>query len=304
MAHESPLDAVMRLAAPSLGVFRGRAATAQGVTRKQLHALAEAGVVERLLPDTYRIVAVPPSSPQRLRAALLWAGLPAAAAGCSAAEVYGLEGVRPVKPEIVVPRSSRVRHSEVIVHRSDDWRALMIRRHGGVHVTGVEATLVAVAAVLDAESLEVACEDARRRGLTSVPGLRRYLERHGRAGRHGVRATRRLLAELDPRHPGRSTLEVKARRLLVAHGLTGFVREHPLGWNGRTYRFDFAFLPERTILETNGRRWHDDSADFERDQEKWSVPARHGFRLVFATWEKVTRHPHALVRELVAAMGE
>jgi hypothetical protein len=38
------------------------------------------------------------------------------------------------------------------------------------------------------------------------------------------------------------------------------------------------------ILETNGRRWHDDPADFERDQEQWSVPARHGFRLVFATW--------------------
>ena len=53
-------------------------------------------------------------------------------------------------------------------------------------------------------------------------------------------------------------------------------------WQGRTYWFDFAFPGARTILETNGRRWHDDPSDYEHDQEKWSVPGRHGYRLVFA----------------------
>jgi hypothetical protein len=40
-----------------------------------------------------------------------------------------------------------------------------------------------------------------------------------------------LLEQLDPVHPSRSTLEVKTRRLLVAHGFDGFVREFPLEWN-------------------------------------------------------------------------
>jgi hypothetical protein len=57
------------------------------------------------------------------------------------------------------------------------------------------------------------------------------------------------------------------------------------------YRYDFAFKLECTILETNGRRWHEDPLDHERDNEKWSVPGRHGFRMVFATWDKVTRRP-------------
>jgi len=114
---------------------------------------------------------------------------------------------------------------------------------------------------------------------------------------------RRLLDQLDPEHPSRSTLEVKTRRLLVAHGITGFARELPLDGNGRTYHFDFAFEAERTILETNGRRWHDDPADYEDDQEKWSVPGRHGYRLVFATWDKVTKHPDALVGELVQTLA-
>jgi len=111
---------------------------------------------------------------------------------------------------------------------------------------------------------------------------------------------RRLLDQLDPTHPWPSTLEVKTRRLLVAHGITDFVSEFPLGWNGRTYFFDFAFPDQRTILETNGRRWHDDPADYEHDHEKWSVPGRHDYRIVFATWDEVTRRSHDLVVELAA----
>jgi very-short-patch-repair endonuclease len=111
---------------------------------------------------------------------------------------------------------------------------------------------------------------------------------------------RHLLNQLDPKHPSRSTLEVKTRRLLVARGITDFAREFPLDWNGRTYFFDFAFETDRTILETNGRRWHDDPADYEDDHEKWSVPGRHGYRLVLATWNKVTKTPDAIVADLRA----
>ena len=145
-----------------------------------------------------------------------------------------------------------------------------------MRVTGVEATLLRLAYVLDEEAFEVACEDARRRRLTSVAALRAYLDRFGQRGRPGVASMRRLLDQLDPVHPARSTLEVKTRRLLVAHGITDFVREFPLEWNGRTYRFDFAFPARATILETNGRRWHDDAGDYEHDNEKWSVPAATG----------------------------
>jgi very-short-patch-repair endonuclease len=177
----------------------------------------------------------------------------------------------------------------------------MIRRVGGLPTTGVEATLLRLAHVLDTETFEIACEDARRRGLTSVPALRKYLERHAQRGRLGVSALRNALDQLDPAHPARSTLEVLTRRLLVAHGLGDFVREFPLEWNGRTYFYDFAFPEQHVILETNGRRWHDDATDYEHDQEKWSVPGRRGFRIVFATWDKVNRRAGELLDELAAA---
>lgn len=302
MQQDAVLAAIMRLGASAQGVFRGADAVAAGATRKQLGRLVAAGVVERVLPDTFRIQAVPRSAAQALRAALLWAGPNAAAAGRSAGEVYELEGVRARWPEITVPRAFGGRSDDVVIHRLGD-PASMPRRHRGFRVTSPECTVTMLAHLLDAEALETACEDARRRKLTSVAALERYVDRYGARGRRGVAPLRRLLRELDPVHPSRSVLEVKARRILVAHGLTGFERELPLGWNGRTYRFDFAFVRERVILETNGRRWHDDAADYERDNEKWSVPGRHGFRLVLATWEKVTRRPGGFVAELRAALA-
>jgi very-short-patch-repair endonuclease len=134
--------------------------------------------------------------------------------------------------------------------------------------------------------------------------MRAYLERFGSGGRPGARPLQSLLDELDPRYASRSKLEVKTRRLLVGQGISDFVREFPLAWNGRTYRYDFGFERQRTILETNGRRWHDDPSDYEHDNEKWSVPGRHGYRIVFATWDKVTRHPRQLLHELAATSSD
>jgi hypothetical protein len=206
VTKDRPFAALSRLGAPTDGVFRGTAALAAGVTRKQLTSFLKDGVIERLHRDTYRLVAVAPSNTQSLRAALLWAGDDVCAAARSAGEVYGLEGVLAKSPAVVVAGTNRLRDDGVVVHRATDLSALMPRSYRGFRVTGVEATLVALAAQLDAEAFEIACEDARRRRLTSVPALRAYLERHGKRGRPGIAALRALLDELDPVHPSRSTL--------------------------------------------------------------------------------------------------
>jgi len=302
MSYKAVVARITALGGGTLGTFSVADAVALGVSRKQLAALREARVIERVFPGVYRVEAVPPSNEQYLRAALAWAGPGAVAAGSSAGELYALEGVAARVPEIVVPAHRRARSDAVVVHRTHDRAALMVRSIRGIPVTGIEPTLVALAHRLAGEAFEIACEDARRRRLTSVAAMQAFLDRWGRRGRPGVAATRALMSELDPRHASRSALEVKARRLLVANGFCDFVREFPLGWKGRTYRYDFGFPAACAILETNGRRWHDDPNDYEYDNEKWSVPARHGFRIVFATWAKVTRTPGALLAEVEAAL--
>jgi hypothetical protein len=113
MPRESVVGRLSVLAAPASGAFRGEAANAAGVSATRLARLARDGVIERLLPNTYRMVAVPRSSEQQLHAALLWAGDRAAVAGRSAGERYRLEGVRARRPEIVVPCSVRARARRV-----------------------------------------------------------------------------------------------------------------------------------------------------------------------------------------------
>ncbi|HEY3831716.1 MAG TPA: hypothetical protein VGO03_05445 [Acidimicrobiia bacterium] len=237
---------------------------------------------------------MPRSRLQRLQAALLWAGPAAVGAGESAGGEYGLEGVLADRPELAVPRSFGKRCAGVTTTHTDRADALMVRRYNGVRITGVEATIVRLAHLLDGEALEIAFEDARRRKLTSMPAMTAYLDRHARRGQRGVATLRALMRELDPTHPSRSTLEVKTRRLLRANGINDFVREFPL----EGYFFDFAFLARNTILETNGKRWHDDPVDYEYNNKKWSIPGEHGIKLVFATWHKVTATPDDFIEQL------
>ena len=105
-------------------------------------------------------------------------------------------------------------------------------------------------------------------------------------------------------HPSRSTLEVKTRRLLVAHGLTDFVREFPLEWNGRTYRFDFCFErdAQRSSRPTGGAGTTTRPTT-STTTRSGACPARHGYRIVFATWDKVTRTPDLLIDEIATTLA-
>ena len=109
MPKESPVARLATLSERSCGVFRVEAANAAGVTANQLVRLSHEGVIERMLPHTYRMLSVHTSAEQRLTAALLWAGEEAAVAGRSAAARYGLEGVHATRPEIVMPHRTSAR---------------------------------------------------------------------------------------------------------------------------------------------------------------------------------------------------
>jgi predicted transcriptional regulator of viral defense system len=154
MPQERVVTTLSRISAPASGVFRARHAREFGISPTQLARLSEQGVIERVLPHTYRMTAVAPSATQRRRAALLWAGDEAAAAGRSAGELYRLEGVRARTPEIVLPHHVRARTPYAIVYHADP-RVLMVRTVGGFRVTGVEATLLLLAHVLDEEGFEM-----------------------------------------------------------------------------------------------------------------------------------------------------
>ena len=109
-------------------------------------------------------------------------------------------------------------------------------------------------------------------------------------GGHGVLARHRphddsrrvASASVDARSVATWSLDVARAQNYYNHLL----------WLGARYR-SLPPLDRRVILETNGRRWHDDATDDEHDNEKWSVPGRCGYRIVFATWGRSTATPRS-----------
>jgi very-short-patch-repair endonuclease len=302
MSNERTDVALARVAKRQHGAFTRAQAAQAGLSEAQIQGRITRDAWVCVLPGVYRAAGTPETRGLQLTAALLWAGPTAVVFGSAAAELWPMQVVAR-KPEIVVATAVRRRSAKVVVHRSDDRAALQVCRRDGFPVTSAAATLVALAATVDATTLEDAFESARRHRIVTVSSMRRYLDVYGRRGVRGAAPMRTIVDAVDPTAPSRSRLEVLTRQLLVAHGITNFVREYPMSWNGRTYYFDFAFARQRVILETNGRTWHADPSDYERDNEKWSVPGRYGWRIVFATWEKVTDHPRQLLEELDVALA-
>lgn len=53
---------------------------------------------------------------------------------------------------------------------------------------------------------------------------------------------------------------------------------------GRKFRFDFAFVPERVLIEIQGGTWnrgaHGRGAGIQRDYEKGNLAVQHGWRVL------------------------
>lgn len=307
MRTEAAISLLSTVSAQRCGVFATTTVAKRGVKSKQLTSLARAKVIERLLPGVYRLTSVRKSPQQWMHAALLWAGPKAALAGCSAGHLYGMEGVHQDIPTVVVPHNLNPRHDNVRVHRVRDMSTVMVRSFNGMRVAGVEACLTQLAAAIDEEgddeALEIACEDARRRGLTGIRALRKYLDTRAGKGRNGVARLRALIDELDPKNPSRSTLEVKTRRLLAASDLPKFEREVPLTWRGRTRFFDFGRPDDKLVLECNSKRWHDDPADYADYNDKASVPGKLGWTIIFVTWDDITKRPDKILADIAEAVS-
>ena len=80
-----------------------------------------------------------------------------------------------------------------------------------------------------------------------------------------------------------SALENLFAMQLDAAGLTGYVREYQ-AIPGRKFRFDFAFMKERLLVEINGGTYskgaHSTGTGINRDYEKGNLAVLNGWRVL------------------------
>lgn len=210
----------------------------------------------------------------------------------------------PALVHVTVPHGRYRRRRGVVWHQSrllhDD--VTVVDR---IRATTVERTLLDCASYVGPSYLPMLVDECVRLHLTTVWDLAlRALELRP-DGRFGGRALRRVLGSVPPEIDNLdSVLEALMTRLLERRGLNSYVHHHCVTVGEMTYELDFAFVPERLDVETDGRRFHDGPQATRRDAERNDALASAGWRVLRFHWEDVTSHANgtaARIREALAA---
>jgi len=282
------------LAATQHGVFARAQALACGVNARAVARRVSAGAYERLHPGVYRVAGAPATWRQALIAACLACGRAAAVSHLAAAALWGLAGFEPGRVELTARRARR-RVRGCVLH----WSSLApgdVKRVDGIPVTSVARTLADLAGCVRADALEEALDDALRRRLVTVAGMRKELRRR----RPGVKVLGRLIdARAGMRRVPETVFETKLLRVLRAGGLPLPAVQH---WIGR-YRVDFAYTDERLVIEADGFQWHSSRRQWDRDRAQRATLAELGWRVVPVTWTQLVSRPREVVGAVRAALG-
>ena len=164
----------------------------------------------------------------------------------------------------------------------------------GIPVTNVARTLFDLAAVVSAEDLEYALNEAEIRRLGSPLSLDALVARH--PGRKGTRAIKRALAK--QREIGqtvtKSHMERRFLALLDAHRISRPRTNEPLG----PYHPDAVWPTQRLVVELDSYGIHTTRRAFERDRARDSELQAAGWRVVRMTWRQLTTEPDTIARQL------
>jgi hypothetical protein len=282
------------LAATQHGVVARAQLVAAGMSWRAADRRLRSGEYRWLFPGVYAYSTAPESHKQRLIAASLWAS--GHVSHRAAAAMHNLAGFGSSRlVEISTPRS--VSHPGVVVHKRRPLPACDLSRVGGLLVTAVHRTLLDIGSVAPEPAVEVALDDALRRGLTSLPQLRSLLENAGGRGVRGTAALRRILeARREDRGVCHSPLETLARRLFRSSSLPPPVKQYPVTDAGTFLgRVDFAYPERKIAIEVLGWEAHSGRRRWEKDVRRRTLLESRGWMVLEFTWDEVINHPDFVI---------
>lgn len=292
-----------------------------GVTRSGLSRALAAGAVVRVRPAVYALTTLEPwptflvahdgvsgAYVQHVRAVLLSLAGDAAACATTAACLRGWgllnEPLRSVMVAVPKGRSRiRMRGVRAVQRRAVPTELLDVRPdEAPVRVTAPVVTVLDCCRLLPLLDAVVLCDSALRSRQVTLPELRAATRRM--SGTRSAARVRRALALCDP--DSGSVLESVLRVRMVEAGIAGFASQVVLhdGRGRRILRVDFCFAAARLVVETDGARWHSDSA---RDHKAANRLAAAGWRVLRFSWAEVVHDPSAvlqLIQEALVAGSE
>jgi very-short-patch-repair endonuclease len=256
-----------------------------GIGKRAWFRAIDSGLLAPAAPNVARMVGAPGSVEARILAPILSLGRGVMASHRSAAFLWGAEVVGHDPVDLLASsRGRRLTLDGVVLHRPTDQRRLRPVRPRGVPATDPLRTLIDLGAVAPAAT-PVLLEHLIITGSVTRRSLERTLRAHARPGRAGVSVLRAAIEAwpFDDERPD-STLEREVKDLCRRHGLP----EPAFHAVILGYEVDFAWLPERVILESDG--WADHGRDrkgFARDRERDPILIEAGWVILRFTWEQI-----------------
>jgi hypothetical protein len=281
------------------GIVSRSQVLALGLTRHQIQHLVERGVWIRMAPGVYRHRAVADTWSARVLAACLSTG--GVASHRSAAVLWGLDLIDRGRPEITIARGRHLHRSDAVVHESTQFDRIDRTVRRAVPVTGIERTLLDLAAVVGDTLVLAAVDSARRQGLTSWEAMDRTLGRHARRGRGGTRRFRRTLERLT----GEPTATLsgwswQVSQLLQASHLPAPSREYVVRDPSGAFvaQVDLAYPLIRLAIELDSVAHHDNARSFVADRRRWNRLTTLGWTPLAFTYRDFTERPAELVQRV------
>jgi hypothetical protein len=222
----------------------------------------------------------------------------------TAASLLGLQDRSPALVEVIAPGQSGrgmdgIRHHRVPApHRQEAGHL------GVIPCTSPSRTIVDLAGMLSERSLRRAVERAAVLQMLDVSAIDHSLAARRRRGAPMLRS---ILREWHPPTPTesapgrtnppilRSPLEARLLALIAASDLPPPICNHKIAIGSDRIEVDFLWQQQRLVVETDGKRFHDNPFAFERDRKRDRVLQLRGHRVVRLTHAQIEKEPDTVI---------
>jgi hypothetical protein len=253
-----------------------------GTARQIEHRLSKP-LLERVYEGVYRIVGSPQTWHQCLRAACLASSGANGVSFRARAQLWGLPGGEEIV-EITAPRHHRMQLADVRIHESFYLTDRDVTYLHGIPVTRparviCDLALLVARGELRPNTLELALQEALRRGLVDLARVSEEWERLGGVMRPGGRVLEELLANfVRPARETDSSAELRLLQLLRAGGLPEPTPQHRVDLSPtRWVKLDYAWPEAKLYCEFDPYKWHGARDKYMRDTKRRLELARAGW---------------------------
>jgi very-short-patch-repair endonuclease len=230
-------------------------------------------------------------------------GRDAVASHQSAALIHGLSLLKTVAPGTVTltrpPRArSRSRPAAGVVFHTAELSGAHVTRVYGTYVTTVARTVVDLARSLPFLDAVVVADSALH-GWPVGAELGQVLG--ACQGWPGIAQARRVAEFGDGR--AESVLESAARVVFDAHGLAAPELQVVIRRPGFTFRVDFLWAGQRTVVEADGLTKYSSRADILAQFRRDRLLRDTGYKVVHFTWRELFETPEIVIKRILTAFA-